>query len=81
MRLSTAFEVGGFAVLSIAAFQWCQIAGLCAVGVSLLLVGVATDDDQAIVAFGRLIHPIVRRNAERQVRRTARREARIGSKA
>ncbi len=81
MRLSTALEVGGFGFLYFAAFQWCQIAGLCAVGVSLLLVGYAADDDQAIIAFGRLIHPIVRRYSERQVRRTARREARIGSKA
>ena len=48
MRLSTALEVGGFGFLCFAAFQWCQIAGLCAVGVSLLLVGYAADDDQAI---------------------------------
>jgi len=80
VRLSTAIEVAGFGALSVAAFLFSTIAGLLVLGVCLLVIGYATDDDRSALAVGRLIQPIVRRNAQRRVRRTARREARIGSK-
>jgi hypothetical protein len=80
VRLSTLLEIAGFACLSIAAFQWSRIAGLVAVGLSLLLIGYATDDERASSAVYKLVHPLVRLRAGISARRSARREARIGAK-
>ena len=81
MRLSTLLEVAGFAVLSIAAFQWNLTAGLVAVGLSLLVVGYATDDERVAGVVYKALHPLVRLRASVSAKRSARREARIGAKA
>lgn len=81
MRLSTLLEVAGFACLTAAAFEWTLIAGLCAAGVSLVLIGYGTDDEAAGAVVGRLIHPLVAWRTASRARRLARREAKVGSKA
>ena len=81
MRLSTLLEIAGFACLSIAAFRWSTVAGLVAVGISLLLIGYATDDERASNVAYKLVHPLVRLRAAGSARRSARREARIGAKS
>ena len=76
MRPSTLAELAGFAALVTAAFMWNTIAGLCALGVSLLLIGYATEDDQVALSVARMIHPVTSRHAARKARREAKRAGR-----
>ena len=74
MKPSTAAELAGFVCLSVAGFLWRTIpVGFVATGVCLLLVGLATEDAAAALAFGRVVGPIRARHARRKTARTLRR--------
>ena len=69
MRLSTVVELGGFAALVTAAFMWQTLAGVIALGVVLLLIGYAIDDNQAALKVSQITAPLGRRLAVRQGKR------------
>ena len=78
MKPSTAAELAGFACFSAAGFLWRSIpVGLVVTGMCLLLVGLATEDTQAALAFGRVVGPVraarARRKAERATRKALKR--------
>ena len=75
MRPSTVCELCGFAALVTAAFLWTLIAGVIALGLVLLLIGYAVEDDKAAMTVARMIHPVVRRRELRKVRRLAKKSA------
>ena len=71
MRPSTAVELAGVAALVTAAFLWTTIAGCVALGLALLVIGYAIEDDHAAVTVARMIHPVVRRWELRKIKRQA----------
>ena len=71
MKLSTVVEIAGFAALVTAAFMWQTIAGVVALGICLLIIGYATEDDAAAVTVARMISPVVSRHVARKARRAA----------
>lgn len=76
MKASTATELAGFVCLSIAGFLWRSIpVGFIVTGLSLLLVGLSTEDAAASVAIGRVVGPVRMRRARRKVERQARKAA------
>ena len=76
MKASTVAELAGFASLSAAGFMWRTIpVGLVVTGLCLLLVGLATEDTAAALAFGRVVGPVRARHARRKAERAARKAA------
>lgn len=73
MQFSTAAELAGFALLSVAAWMLCPIAGVAVAGGSLLLVGYATDDTQVAVSARRMVAPLGRWREKRRARRAEKR--------
>lgn len=59
MRLSTAAELAGFALLAYAAYSWNALVGLAVAGVFLLLIGYATEDAIVGVSVLRMLRPLV----------------------
>ena len=75
MKLSTVVELAAFACLVRMGFLFGPEAGWGAAGGSLLFVGYATDDTNAVVAVARVIDParmwVRRRRESRRARRGA----------
>ena len=69
MKLSTVVEIAGFAALVTAAFTWQTTAGVVALGICLLIIGYATEDDAAAVSVARVVDPFIRRHQLRKIRR------------
>ena len=75
VKLSTFAELGGFAALVVGAWMLHPIAGVLTLGVCLLFVGYATDDEQAVLAVGRVVNPLRTARQARVARRKARKTA------
>ena len=80
MKPSTAAELVGFACLVAAcALLWGAVGGLIAAGVSLLLIGYATEDQLVALSVQRMTMPISnarQKHRTRKENRRARRDAR-----
>ena len=74
MRLSTGLDLAGFGLVTYAVYGWNQTAGLVIGGIFLLVISYATNDDKAIIALARIIHPVSARLRARKIRRATRRQ-------
>ena len=59
MRLSTAAELAGFALLAYAAYSWNTLVGLAVAGVFLLLIGYATEDAIVGLSVVKMLRPLI----------------------
>lgn len=75
--MSTVLEVAGFVCLAVTAFMLSVVAGFAVCGVSLILIGYATEDQAAAVKFKTVVAAVQYRINMRRARRAVKRADKV----